>query len=214
MTALATAADVATVLQRTLSTEETAAATELLDLVTGEIEEAIGFSFTGTNHDVSLSGSWDQWLELPTDVASVTSVSIDGTALDVAGWFWRAGRSLRRGPNPAEEWQLGADDVGTVRQGAMPSAGVFHWGGPASTVRVVYTSPAASVPAWLKSFAIRVVIGALTNPEQVESESLGAYSVRYSAKGGDAIGLLTEAQHAMLGRRYQRVTTTIVPTVR
>lgn len=214
MTAFATATDVATVLQRSLSSAEQAAATELLDLATAEIEEAIGFSFGATNYDVNLQGNWDQWLELPTDATGITSIAINAIALDTAGWYWKAGRFVRRGPNPAEEWELGIDQLGVIRQGATSGLGVFHWGGPGSTVRVIYTAPSVSVPAWLKSFAIRLVIDTLLNPQQIESESLGAYSVRYSAKGGSALGLLTEDQHETLSRRYQRNVGTIVPTVR
>lgn len=107
-----------------------------------------------------------------------------------------------------------ADYDGPILQGAQPYIGSFHWGGPGSTVSVVYVAPSGAVPAWLKGYAINAVIGILTNPTQLEAESLGAYSARYVAKGEHSLGVLTPTESLMLRRRFRRPSGTIIPTVR
>lgn len=215
MTAFATSDDVAALLQRALTDDEITAATLALDMVSSEIEEAIGRSYTGGTNNINVPGNWDQWIELPSTPTSIESVSINGTVLSSSsGWFWRAGRLLRRGPNPAEEMMFAADYDGPILQGAQPYIGSFHWGGPGSTVTIGFTAPSTAVPAFLKGYAINAVIGILTNPTQIESEALGAYQVRYVAKGERSLGILSPSETAMLRRRFRRPAGTIIPTVR
>lgn len=211
---LATPEDVGVLLQRDLADPETEAARLLIDLVTSEIEDALGITFAGASRIITLPGTWDRTIDIPGDVTSIQTISINGIALATGAWYWNTGRIVRRGPNPAEEYALAIDEGGYVRQGAIPTVSDFHWGGPSSSITIAYTAPNAVAPTWLKGMCANVVMREMSNPTQVQSESLGAYSVRYSQKGGSSTGIMSGDQRSELARRYRRNVGTIVPAVR
>lgn len=207
--------DIATVLQRDLTIAEIDAAVLWLGLASNEIADAIGTHFTGGTIDITIDGNWGQWLDLPTAPTSIASVAINGTSLDVGSWFWKAGRRIRRGPDPVEQWDFVDADEPRIYQGAQPGLSVWHWGGSASTVHVVYVAPSKVVPAWLRSMCINLALQRITNPAQVKSEGLGAYNVANNVGDADAAAgqMLSPEQYRMLQRRYRRTTGTIIPTV-
>ena len=117
-----------------------------------------------TTRTVTIDGIWGPELRLPqTPVRSVLSVSRGGMALSPASYAWNA-------------------------TGALLSA-VGTWGGPwiRTTVEFVFgwdaTDPTRiALTRWVADRAVALMRQSTTNPDNVRSESLGSYSVTYSAE--------------------------------
>lgn len=209
---IATTTDVADALQRQLTGAEKVAVTAILEAVESDITAEIGPRFETAAQTALIPGTWSRDLELPdVNIASITSVALNGTTIATSAYIWNERTLLRNGVSTLAD--LGESDIVSDwdtdgLQGAGWQAGA-HWGGPASTVTVVYT-PTGVVPAWVKQLAVRAAIRSLGQPTGgVASESLGAYSVTYADGVATATGELTGAERELLRRRFRRSTGTI-----
>ena len=147
-----------------------------------------------TDATAKLAGTWNRDLLLPQrPVVSVTSVSLNGNAIALPDYTWNDRYLLRR---------YGRFGTYADLEHLAPHDGA-HWGGPDSTVEVVYTFgyEAASVPTWIKAMCLRVASRAITNPEQVSQESLGAYSVSYGSRMADGGTWVTKTEAKLLRSR-------------
>ncbi|MGE0138656.1 MAG: hypothetical protein AB7R77_12615 [Ilumatobacteraceae bacterium] len=184
MTQYASPAELAVYLQRELSTEEQNAAILMLDLVSGEIDEIVGYGVTSGPYTVTIPGTWSARLELPAlAVASVSAVTVNGVALDASTWRFDGLRALLR-YLPADELEAAADDL------AAPGAGYRYggnWGGPFSVIRITFTGGLNHVPATIRSIILQAVARSLSVTPGVRQEMLGSYQVMYDRPASGAI---------------------------
>jgi hypothetical protein len=211
----ATNLDVQKLLARALSDDELTQAQLALDLISGEIEGITGQTFRAEEHTSKLAGTWSRDLDLPRrPVTAVDSVTLNGLAVAAGAWAWNERSLIRRGvpvANGFDSIDVEADWEIWGIQGAGWEAGL-HWGGPASTVEVVYTAGPDAVPAVVKSVALSAGLRFMQNPAGIRSEALGAYNVTYSIPAdGQPYGLLlNEIEVARLRRHFARTGGTIV----
>lgn len=184
MTSYVTALELATYLDGTideadLSAAWTAKAEALLEDVSADVAAAAGVPIGVASVTATLPGTWSRDLELPDGpISSITSVTLNGEAVDATGYWWNGRNTLRRGPNPSLEL-LDDDDTDEDRGGGT-TRDVHSWGGPESTVIVVLAVP-DTVPAIVKALVKRIAARTIGNPAQITQESLGPYSVSYGA---------------------------------
>jgi hypothetical protein len=212
---LAEAAELETFLQRTFTAAEESAAILLLEGATAEIEAEVGRTFSTTTHSDVLSGTWSVDLVLPQrPVTAVTSVTLNGLAVATGAWEWNDLALIRRGITIANGFDsdLESDWNEYGWQGGGWRSGL-HWGGPASSIAVVYTAGYATIPADLRFLCLQVAARTFLNPSQIRSEQLGAYAVTYTIPGtGEPFGvMLTEVERRTLRRRYGHTSSTVIP---
>lgn len=188
MAAFATTADLAALLQRTLTAAETAAAALALDLasaaIRNETKQTISYVAAET---VVIYGTWSARLELPErPVKAVTAVSIAGNVLAADLDFWWPGKgSLLRGPKPST--------------GQLSDSGRFgDWGGPEMPIQVIYSHGLAATPDDVRAVCLHAAAReVLTGPITVRSESIGGYSASYDNPEGI---MLTDRERGLLVR--------------
>lgn len=202
MADIAEVADLEAFLMREMGSDLEAQNAELLiGIVSSEIFAEIGQLLAEGTATVNLPGTWDIDLALPqAPVVNVASVAVNGLVLATGSWHWNGRRTLRRASS-LESFDSATDGYElSLRQGAQSGEGFLHWGGPASTVAVVYDFGDDSLLAGLQGTLLAVVARTMANPTQVRAETLGAYSVTYAT---ESIGpLLTDAERRSLRRRY------------
>lgn len=192
-----------------LSADWVAQANLLLQMISADVEEAAGVPIAGTGtHSVKLAGTWSRDLELPAGpISSVVSVALNGTDLGADQWTWNERSTIRRGG-------LGLvtdyDEDDDFDQGAR-EGGALGWGGPVSTVSVVYTAPTAT-PAIVKSLVLRIAARTFGNVSDITQESLAIYSVTYGKSRTDSGSHVTAAERRRLRRALNRTGGTIVAT--
>lgn len=167
----------------------------LLDLISADIQTAARNRIIRGTQTVKLAGTWSADLDLPTrPVVSVTSVALNGNALAAGTYTWNE-RGLVRSSIPSIA-NLGPTELD-------PYDGA-HWGGPASTVEVVYVVgyEAANVPVSVKALALRVASRTIDNLGGVSQESLGPYSVSYGNVLNAGGSYLTDKERRTLRRRF------------
>lgn len=200
MTRFAEAQDLRTLLDGTTLDEtddaEWIAQVELLlDLISADIQTAARNRIIRETRTVKLAGTWSADLELPArPVVSVDSVTLNGNPLAAGSFTWNE-RALLRSSIPSIA-NLGPTELD-------PYDGA-HWGGPASTVEVVYAVgyEAADVPVSVKALALRVASRTLDNLGGVSQESLGPYSVSYGNVLDAGGSYLTDKERKLLRRRF------------
>ncbi len=183
MTAFATVEDLATILQRPITGDETTAAGLLLGLASAEIRGYCRQQLSADTSTAVLRGTWTRDLELPErPVTAVSSVEIDGEP--ITDWAWDGLNSIRRTP-------FDLTDIGA------------HWGGPARVVTVSYDHGFDPIPEVIRGRCIAIVLRALGAAPGVVSEQLGSYSVSYDrALASELVALTVEDRRTL--RRYRR----------
>jgi len=174
----ATAADLATFLQRDLSAAETATATLLLNLASDAIRAETNQSIALVPGDVAtLFGNWSPRLVLPErPVIAVIAVSINGIALvaDVDYW-WPGKYRLIRGARPSGS---STHDIGRGDD----------WGGPDMAVVVTYSHGFAVIPDVVRAVCLSAARRSMVNPDGALSLALnmtaGSVATTYGADGG------------------------------
>jgi hypothetical protein len=198
MPTLATKEQLAALLGRELTTAEEGTADLLLELATDVVRVEAAQTLTLVEDDVAvLVGGWASELELPErPVVEVAGITVDGAALDAAGWTFDERRILRR--------YAVSINVGDGPPGAGSPSG-YHWGGPDRSIVVTYTHGYAedAIPTDLKGITLQAAKRALLNPTDAKQESLGAHSSTFMAN--EAGVFLTDAERR-IARRYRRRT--------
>lgn len=207
MTTFATAQELRTfltgeTLDETADAEWIAQAELLLELVSADIQAAARNRIIAGTDTAKLAGTWSRDLLLPRrPVVSVTSVELNGYGIAAGLYEWNERSLIRSGRFGV----VNALDHLVAGDGA-------HWGGPASTVTVVYSYgySAETVPLIVKSLALRIAARTIDNPSGgISQESLGPYSVSYR-NTLDAGGSHVSAHEAkMLRRRFSTTAGTI-----
>ena len=189
-------------LNETEDAEWIAQATLLLELISADIQSAARNRIIAGTMTAKLAGTWSRDLILPQrPVVSVTSVALNGVTIAAGAYEWNERSLIRSG---------GLDTVNGPT-GLVPGDGA-HWGGPASTIEVVYAYgySAETVPTMVKSLALRVASRVIDQPGGgISQESLGPYSVSYRNTldaGGSHVSM---AEGKMLRRRFSLTAGTI-----
>lgn len=197
----ATAQDLRTMLDGTTLDEEAdaewiAQANALLTYVSADMQVAARSRIIRTTvASAKLAGTWSRDLVLPhRPIVTVDSITLNGNAIALPDYTWNDRYVIRR---------YGRFGTYADLEHLAPDDGA-HWGGPESTVGIVYTYgyEEASVPVWVKAMSLRIGARAITNPEQVSQESLGAYSVSYGARMADGGTWVTSAEQKLLRSRF------------
>ena len=179
--------DLAAFLRRTFTVDEEATAQLLLELATGEIRGYTRQYIAETEHTQYLFGTWGPDLELPQrPVTAVDTVTVEGTAIDDLEWDMKG--TLRRHALDGLSW---------------PGDSPFpcgHWGGPRTTIQVVYTAGYAEIPDDIRNACLTMAASAFANPEGISQETVGGYSVSYRLAVAGVT--LTDDQRRTL-RRYR-----------
>lgn len=199
----ADAADLAIFLNLTFDAGLTLQADALLQGATTAIRAEAGQHISLVDDDtVLLAGTWGYDLELPEwPVVSVDAVLVNGDPIVSPGSFeWNTRQLLRRSLALSE--LTGAGLWNQAPGARFNNAG--HWGGPSSTVEVTYTHGFATIPDDLVLICKQAAARCIVNPSGVDSESLGAYSVRYvrNGSGGPSV-LLDDEEKRIIRSRYR-----------
>lgn len=155
-----------------------------------------------TNDTVHLRGTWERKLLLPqrpvTNVTSVAFATPSGSLpLSVAAFWWTPQGVLYRGSPLARNPFEGVDDL-------LSDAAYQHWGGPGAEVIVTYDHGFAALPGDLRSVILQAAQRAWADPDGVEAEVIGNYSVTY-ARTTDPRALFSDEQLRTI-HRYRRRT--------
>lgn len=191
--AFATEEDLAAWCQRDI---DSATAAVFLDMATAEIQGYTGQQMLLVEDDeVTLSGNWTRELWLPQwPVVDVTSVSIDGTALDAAGYEWKRNGLLLRPSSAVNESTFAVQPCGI-------------WGGDAD-VQIIYSHGVDPIPSWVASICLQVAARAIDNPASKlsEQEALAegySYSASYDRRAA-GVSLLPDEERRL--NRWKRRT--------
>lgn len=203
LSSFASTDDLEAFLNRKFDTGETVQAQVMLDGATAAIRaEAFQTISLVENDTVRLAGSWEPDFELPEwPVLSVSAVALNGVPLVMHdGYEWNTRQLLRRS-------QLLAELTGYSAFQHAPGALLGfagNWGGPGSTVEVTYSHGYTTIPADLVLVCLQAASRPILNPGGVQSESLGAYAVRYVNKGsGGPSVLLDDDEKKIIRTRYR-----------
>jgi hypothetical protein len=175
-----TSTDMATLLRRTFSPAEVAAADLVLQGVIGTVKRAARQQLElVTNDVVQLPGVWEQTLRLPQrPVVAVTAVSLRDPAgvaialVETRDYVWSRLGLLQR--------------IGFIAR--IPRSIEGYWGGPAATVTVTYSHGYASIPDDVRAIVLAAAVREFGNPEGDTEESIGNYAVKHSAADAALLG--------------------------
>lgn len=195
-----------------LTAEWIAQANLLMQMISADIETAAGVKIDAGSGTVRIAGTWSRELELPSGpVRSVSSVSVNGIALDAAGWYWNDRALLLRGTNPLDMIDVDSDPSPLSRQGAHSRSG-RSWGGPNATIGINYAWGFVEVPDFLRSLTLRIAARTFGNVQQITQESLAIYSVSYGQSSNVNDGShVTDKERKRLRKILNRAGGTIVP---
>lgn len=189
--AFATHADLANRLGVDFTASEQTDATALIALAQALIQDEAGQNIELVEGDtLTRPGSWDDRLRLPErPVVSVTSVSVDGTALT------------------ASEWYLDGDEL--VRPRSIATSDTFArggrgWGGPAVDVVVVYDHGHETIPGVVKAVCLEMCVRVWTNPGSVQAENYGSEQVMYGDYRSRPGLMLTDGELKAIQRSIRR----------
>lgn len=194
----ATAADLATRLGISLTSDEQSRATALLALASGLIQDVVGQTIALVTDDtLSMPGTPEDRIELPQKpVVSVTSVSLDEVALtEGSDWYLDGSTIFRRAA-------FFSRDFG-ILDGPYLLGSAF--GTPLQTLTIVYTHgyTAAEIPATVKSICLEAVVRCFVNPGAVARKTVGNTSTVYDNMRFSPSGLiLTDDERRTLKRRF------------
>lgn len=173
----------------------------LLDLISADIQTAARNRIVAGTTTAALAGTWSRDLLLPRrPVVSVTSVGLNGYPIAGAAYTWNERNLIRSG-------KYGLDGIVNLTAGDGS-----HWGGPASTVAVVYNYgyTAETVPLSVKSLALRIAARTLDQPGGgISQESLGPYSVSYRNTLDAGGSHVTDREAKALRRRFSHTAGTL-----
>lgn len=158
MAQFATADDLADRLAVTLTGPEQTRAGKLLTLASGLIQKEARQKVERIAGDtLTRRGSYSSRVRLPErPVESITSVTLDGTALVEDDDYYRDGDELVR-------------SVG--------------WGNPSDELVVVYTHGYTAIPDAVKAICVEMVVRVWVNPGAARQEAIGSENVSYGAVG-------------------------------
>lgn len=219
MTTFATADDLAARLGLTLTSDEQTRAGTLLDIASGLIQAETRQIIGQVVDDVlTMPGTVDEVINLPErPVTAVSSVTLDGRALDADGYWYLDGNAIRRRPALMSQ-SYGRADFGS---GGMewPFFYPVGFGWPTQTLEITYTHgyTTDTMPALVKTICLEVVVRIWVNPGAVINDAVAGTQTTYAARGlrGSAglggIGmLLTDGERLAIqrffGYRAQSVT--------
>lgn len=185
MSQFASTTDLAHLLKRALTTDESVAADLALTLVTDAIKTETDQQIEHVTNDVvTLQGNWTNKLELPEwPVLGVSAVTVNGAALAAGTWFLAA-HTLWRGNLPIFN---GPDDWG---------GDLFFssWLGPGQAIVVTYSHGFATIPDVIRAVCIRAALRLVGNPEGLKSETVG------TSRSDPDPDLLTDNEKQLLNR--------------
>lgn len=188
----ASVSEMETLLRRTFSPPETAAANLILAGVTGAIQRAARQQIQLVTDDtVELRGVWNQDLKLPQrpvlDVSAVTLRDPAGISLALIStrdYVWNRFGDLQR--------------IGFIARIPRPIEG--YWGGPAATVTVTYTHGFATIPDDIQAICLNAAARAFYAPESsIATDGSGGFTA-----GRTTVGYLTADEQKELKRVYGR----------
>lgn len=142
-----------------------------------------------TSDSITMSGNWGPKLVLPQrPVVSVTSVTIDGDAFTNGSDYTFDGiDTLWRG---STSW---IDDT-------VWSDTTLHWGGPQTSVAIVYTHGQDPVDNDIRGICLAAAMRGWGNPTGVAAETVMGYSVTYGQSAVSGPVVLSSAEKASLRR--------------
>jgi hypothetical protein len=211
--ALATQADVESMLGRPLSTlEATYIANQLLKasgLVRLETRQQISQTLADT---FTTNGNWGQKILLPQfPVTNVVSVTVTGTLWDSSRYQWdRYGYlTLSTGsfqPDYGASLYGGTDHLlGPAGSNSGPLPSGNSWMGPAAQIVVVYDHGYAAIPDDIANMVAGVVALQISAGVGVTMEQIGNYKVAYQRSDGGGLTLTDQNRKDL--KRYRRTAT-------
>lgn len=190
MLPLCTADEVAEVLQRDLTAEESAAVNGSIDHASAIIRGYVRQSLTTVTGEVALlAGCWGPRLELPErPVTAVTGVEVNGGTLAATEWWWPGKGYLLRGQAP------------TAGNLTAPTV-CADWGGPDAVIEVTYSHGYSPIPDDVRAVCVAVATRAAENPTGARSETIGQRSIAWGGESGSVLELTTAERHIL--NRYR-----------
>ena len=214
---LATLPDVAAILQRDLTSQETTNGTRLLGMASDMVRRYTRQQISQTVNDtIVLPGNWDNVLVLPQrPVTNVSSVLINGASPVYQVWrtvddtlFMGTGAYqpdfgvLLWGGNAL--WGPAGSNTGPQATGAT-------WQGPSSQITVTYTHGFAEIPGDIVNVVAGMVALAIASPVGVNMEKIGGYQVAYSRSEGGAMQIQPADKEILNYYRKRAISTSIAP---
>lgn len=211
--ALATTDDVAAILNRALTTAETATATRLLQIASGIVRRYTrqGISFTAGDV-VTLPGVWGQSVVLPQrPVVAVASVTINGGVAPFAQWKLIAddlfiGTGSFQPDYGASLWG-GTSLWGPAGSAQGPQATGATWQGPQGTITVTYDHGYQTIPDDIVNEVAGMVALQMSSPVGVDQETIGGYRAVYAQSPVGGMALADESKKAL--NFYRRRATSV-----
>jgi len=162
---------------------------QALELSSGKIRSEAKQTISAVVDDVvTLRGTWDDTLYVPEiPVTGVSVVKINGVTITESLYTWTPDGAIETGRAglPVLNWP----------------EGIFGWSGHKSIVEITYSHGYDPVPDEIIGLCLELAARKLgTAPGgAIQSETIGAYSVRYGAAG-----LALSADEKKMLRRYRR----------
>jgi len=189
--AFATHADLGIRLGVDLTSGEQDDATALIALAQELIQSETGQDIELVEDDVlTRPGTWSDRLRLPQrPVVAVSSVTIDGTAVD------------------ADTYYVDGDEL--VRKTGLSTDDAFlthgrGWGGPESVLVVTYDHGLSTIPGVVKAVCLEMCVRVWVNPGTVQAETYGSENVAYGDYRSRTGLLLTDVERESLNRVIRR----------
>lgn len=186
MASFAAPTDLAAYLQQTV---DTATAQLLLDMATAKIQEYCGWPISSTPGDVAkLTGSADgsEKIFLPSlYVTAIGSIVAGGVTLTSTQYSWSSHGVLTLIDQPT--WNTDDPTLFTPRPTSLLAR--YPWPTSADSITVTFDHGYATVPNGVKDVCLALSARSYANPQNVISETMGSYSVRYDATRSSAVTL-------------------------
>ena len=211
--ALATQADVESMLGRPLSTQETTYVPNQLAKASGLVRLETRQQISQTLGDtITLPGNWGQHLLLPQfPVTNVVSVTVNGTLWTSSQYQWdRYGNlTLSTGsfqPDYGASLYGGTDQLlGPAGSDSGPLPSGNSWMGGTAQIVVVYDHGYAVIPDDVANMVAGVVALQISAGVGVTMEMIGNYKVMYQRSDGGGLSLTDQNRKDL--KRYRRTST-------
>lgn len=199
--ALATVADLATMLGRTFTPAQEAQAQALLDQASSIVRAYLRQDITRATTTDTFTMRWSdrQHLGAPFDCARHGQVTLPQRPVETV-------TSVKVNGTVTQDWWLEGNEL-FVR--------TVPWLGPpgahqAPQVTVTYTHGWAEVPGDIAAIVLQAANRVIVNPSQLRSETVGGESVTYlQPNGGEALGVLLSKLEQKVLDRYRRTSGTV-----
>lgn len=181
MTAFATAAELQAFTGRDYDdTHADAVLAAVSDEIRGVANQQVDITATPSNTTVELAGTWGDSVTLPDrPVTEVVSVTVDGTAVSTADWFFH-------------------------RPDQVVKPGGFD--GPEYPITVVYKHARSAVPGWLKTLTMRVAARTIGNPTGALQETNADYTISHMRSDTMLTPAERKMVRSRLGRTARTIT--------